>query len=168
MKEATPIKIWARPEDNWSNEYNQFDAYGIQFDGAGDMGVFSVVKGNNPKFKIGESAHYDMKDKGKHPAKITFIDPQYSEQSATPFEPPSNAQINETLELKVRSIVRQKCIESASIYTAQKSVHWETEADKMYDWIMKPEEQEAKEIVNDALTQEFKAAVEADEDDLPF
>jgi len=179
MKEAKPLKIWARPEDNWSNEYNQFDAYGIQFDGAGDEGVFSVVKGNNPKFKIGESAHYTVEDKGKHHDKITFKDPQYEvntgSQGGEPFGPPVSfdkmvANRFPALADRERLIIRQCCIKATAQYCSQRenAGGWIPVADAMFDWVMKPESVEAKEIVNDVLSQDFKAAVEADEDKFPF
>lgn len=166
IKKANPSQIWARPEDNYSNDYGTFDAYGITFDNQ-DQGVFHVVQGNTPRFKVNEPAFYTIKDKGKHPSDIKFkseMDAQKAAETQAPqaFAPPQSNGVApapqpnqpDTLTFRDRLIARQTCIKAAAEFCAQRSndrFSWEDEANAMFDWVIKPESVEAKEIVNHVL-----------------
>jgi len=193
MKEAKPKTVWQMTDQAGNlmsfnhQQYGLFWKWGILFDN-GDKGVFNVKDGNQPKFKEGEPASYTIEpSKGDYPHKVTFKDPQYAEQQAPQptqeFGPPTTIrpadssttavapaeQWTETPREKQRSIVRQSSARSAALYCATRTDGMlEKTCDAIFEWVMKPESVEAKEIVNDVLSKDFKAAVEADEDDLPF
>lgn len=173
MKEDKPKTIW-QMQDMEGNRlsyshptYGLFWKWGILFEN-GDKGVFNVKDGNQPRFNIGELASYTIEPtRGDHPHKVTFKDPQYTEQQTQEFGPPKLDEIETAIAKKVfqdkgsdrgRLIIRQCCIKAAAEYTAQRStpqtISWEAVADNMFDWVMKSEaeeREEAKEIVKTGL-----------------
>ena len=186
MKESIVTKVEQKKDKNggfhgFETANGVFWTWQVAFENK-DWGEFNVKDTYQPKFKVGEMGHYTIKPNERNPEwpmKVTHENPNFKPFSAPvnigTLKPGEEVQVVAGVEdgkisQKDRLIIREVCIKASAHFWAARasSQSWESTADEMFTWVIKPERIETAEIVHDALTQEFKQKVEEEEDNLPF
>lgn len=76
MKQSKVKTVWNLNEA-FEAHGKTFHKWGVLFEN-NDSGIFNVVQGYEPKFKIGIESGYEITPNGQNPAKIKYVDLEYT------------------------------------------------------------------------------------------